>query len=356
MASTRLQYRAVDSRGFGIVIAFLLTGSTTIAQSQSLAMVGFVRIEKNLGIHISTKDEPRCDSVGNRVFPTGARSELTSSLVRISPEGTTLTRILLNSAPGFERAEIEDFSDGPDNTTYVLARQISRSGVTRDEKGRVSGSIWRVGSSQLLFFGADGVFISATALKVPPGTDVMAFAVFPDGNLFAVFRANSRDSFGGIFTPEGDLVRTVRIPDDLNRKERKGKYFGIARDGVRLRVGDDGNVYLKTGRYFPKLSVFSADGSLVTSHDIEIPEGVDDLWLEQFSQGKMVAELISRAPVRTERVFAIFDAATGTILNRLRFPASARDNFLICYSADTDTLSFLADSGDRIDLFRPATQ
>jgi hypothetical protein len=82
--------------------------------------------------------------------------------------------------------------------------------------------------------------------------------------------------------------------------------------------------YLTTGRYFPKLSVFLPDGSLITSNPIKLPEGVGDL--------------ISRSAARKQRTFALFDATTGGMLNEYQTPVF--DNWLICYSADKDTFSF----------------
>jgi hypothetical protein len=179
---------------------------------------------------------------------------------------------------------------------------------------------------------------------------VITFATFPNGNMLVVGLTRSDETFGGIFSKSGELVRKVTIADDLIRRERKGQYYGRARDGVRLRIADDGMAYLITGRYFPKLSVFSPDGSLITSNPIKLPEGVEDLWLEQFSQGKMAAELISRSAARKQRTFALSDATTGGMLNE--YQTSVFDNWLICYSADKDTFSFYG--GIAIHLLRPS--
>ena len=96
--------------------------------------------------------------------------------------------------------------------------------------------------------------------------------------------------------------------------------------------------------------MFSPDGSLITSNPIKLPEGVEDLWLEQFSQGKMAAELISRSAARKQRTFALSDATAGGMLNE--YQTSVFDNWLICYSADKDTFSFYG--GIAIHLLRPS--
>ena len=338
---------------FAVILnSFVL--SKAAAQSQRLTQVNSLPLPKGLEIKISTNDEPRCDSAGNMLFQAGSQ-DLISKLVRISPTGKLLARIDLTSVSGFENGAIDDFSDGPDNATYVLASKIKGSSVAHDESGKPSGTVfWFKSGLWLVLFDEDGVLLSSATLKLPTGGRAYAFATFSDGNIFVVGRTDSGKTFGGIFTRQGNLVRTVTIPDDLDRQERKGQYSGVARDGVRLRVAEDGNAYLITGRYFPRLSVFSRDGSLIATNPIELPEGVDDLWLEQFSRGKMASELISRDTQGTERIFAVFDASTGKMLNR--FVASIWDNWLISYSADTDTFSFMPNGGSRIDSFRSAAR
>lgn len=349
--------RSIPTSTLRIVLLLLLAGSIrceVAAQSRALTLVDTVQLPSDLKITISSDDEARCDSAGNLLLPVGDSIEEPSApLAKISSSGKLLATISLTSAPGFENAVINDFSDGPDGMTYVLASKVTRRWVERDANGKAQSSGYAQELGRwLLVFGSDGAFVSKARLA--GSIDVITFAAFANGNILAVGFTESDRSFAGIFSRSGELIKRVTLPDDLYREKKKGQRVGNYL--VRLRVGDDGNAYLITGRYLPKLSVFSPDGSLIVSNSIELPENTDEPAMEQFSQGKMVVALMFRGRVEShsvfaDRVFAIYDTRTGKLLNQYQTGFLEVDNSLVCYS--NETLSFIPTDGRVIHVRRP---
>jgi len=352
-----LSMRSIPTSALRIVLLLLLAGlirCEVAAQSRALTLVDTMQLPSDLKITISSDDEARCDSAGNLLLPVGDGIEEPSApLAKISSSGKLLATISLTSAPGFENAVINDFSDGPDGMTYVLASKVTRRWVERDANGKAQSSGYAQELGRwLLVFGSDGAFVSKARLA--GSIDVITFAAFANGNILAVGFTESDRSFAGIFSRSGELIRRVTLPDDLYREKKKGQRVGNYL--VRLRVGDDGNAYLITGRYLPKLSVFSPDGSLIVSNSIELPENTDEPAMEQFSQGKMVVALMFRGRVEShsvfaDRVFAIYDTRTGKLLNQYQTGFLEVDNSLVCYS--NETLSFIPTDGRVIHVRRP---
>lgn len=336
----------------GLAVVALLTGlvaGRAAAQTQDLALVKTVPLPSELKVSISSEDEPHCDGTGNLLLPIWkGMGDLRHQLVRISPTGKVLTKVNLSSVPGFQQAEIYDFSDGPDGTTYVLALKGISAELTHDSNGEVIGAFHTFEPDDwLLVFGKDGRLISKAKLEL--SISVIAFEAFATGNVFVVGFSESDESFAGIFTGSGELVKRVVFPDDLTRQERKGQEGDVVSDHVRLRVASDGNAYLVTGGFFPKLSVFSPDGALIFSGSIELPEDAQELWLEQFSGEKMAAELITSTTDARHRTFAVFETRTGQMLNR--YNTDIWDNFLVCFSEDT--FAFMGNGGGAVHLLSP---
>jgi hypothetical protein len=296
-------------------------------------------------IRISTDDEPRCDGNGNLLLPSNGTYE-PSGLVRVSQGGDLLADILPSSIPGFESSEIADFANGPDDETYVLVQKVLYSRLDHDTNGKTTGAYHELDFGYwLLIFGPDGKFISQAKFNFP--REIITFAIFPNGNVFIVGLTETDKSYGGIFTRSGDLIKRVSLPDNLTRKEHKGENEGLARDGVRLRVADDGNAYLITGRYFPRVSVFSSSGSLLSTAPIALPRDIEDMWMEQFSHGTLAAELVNRKAFR--RMIALFDTGTGKMLNK--YDESVPDDWLVCYGADKDRFTFVPNGGSVVRQF-----
>lgn len=319
-----------------------MLSSSLFSRAQSAALVPGRSVELPIeATRISTDDEPRCDDNGNLLLPANGTYE-PSRLIRVSQRGDLLANILPSSIPGFESSEIHDFANGPDDETYVLVQKVLYSRFDHDKNGKITGAYHELDSGYwLLIFGPDGKFISQTKFNFP--REIITFGVFPNSNVFIVGLTEADKSYGGIFTRSGDLIKRVTLPDNLTRQEHKGENQGLARDGVRLRVADDGNAYLITGRYFPRVSVFSSSGSLLSTASIALPSDIEDMWMEQFSQGTLAAELVNRQAFK--RIIALFDTGTGKMLHK--YDESVPDDWLVCYGADKDRFTFVP-NGDRV--------
>ncbi len=55
-----------------------------------------------------------------------------ASIVKLSPNGAVVARVLVERVAGFEKAVIHDFAPGPNSETYVLVSAVKWEELKRD--------------------------------------------------------------------------------------------------------------------------------------------------------------------------------------------------------------------------------
>jgi hypothetical protein len=326
-----------------LLLVLFLTSSLGLAQSQTLALSKTIPLPKDVAesVSITTLDAYRCDSDGNMLLPLDVPSDelAEDALVRLSSTGEVF-KIVVRSVPEFENAVTDDFSTGPNGTTYVLASQVRHASFHRNPKGEIQGAALELADDNwLLVFDAQGRFTSRAKLNV--AVRFPHVGVFRSGNLLVLGPKADDSSFAGIFSASGELIREVSLPEIV--------------DAERVRIVEDGNAYIVTGGHSPRISVVSPNGDLVSSTLIALPEGVKGLGGEQFAAGKMAAAL--EYPLRQGSIrpssFAVFDSSTGKVI--ARYESDIFFDTLVCYSP-TGLFTFLPQRAGALRVFGPSAK
>jgi hypothetical protein len=323
--------------------------------SQTLRMVRIVPLPPEVTgkTSISSSEELYCDDAGNILLPLEAdMEERAHPLVRISQNGSILTRIDIRSAPEFKDAASDRFALRGDGYTYVMSLKVEKESITRDKTGRATGA-YRVFEDQayVLVFNKTGQHDHT--IRLPLDLDIKSFGVFLDGRILAVGwmgKANVPTSV--ILSPSGQIERHITWPDDLSRKEVVGEHLAGGLDGLRISMASDGNAYVLTRRYFPRITVITPTGDIVSSKELQLPDGIGELWKEQIEPGRVVAQLMPSEETKlSPPAFGLFDTATGRLLERYA-PMSEEDWGLHLACVKSGVLTFT--DGESLRMLSPS--
>jgi hypothetical protein len=185
----------------------------------------------------------KCDEDGNLFSRSPDAAGLEGGVIlKIARNGDKETRFETGSIPELHAPRLIDFSPaGSGQDLFVL--------VKTEKEGENSHYIVR--------FDGDGKY--QAKYLVPASVRVQRIAVFPNGEFFVTGRklatgpshiAMNSDPFVGIFDPATDVVREIRLKNDVKAKGKQNKEtladraYESSLTMSSAMLGGDGNVYL----------------------------------------------------------------------------------------------------------------
>jgi len=224
----------------------------------------------------------RCDSDGN-IYLRVYTGELTSPVVKVSPEGKLLTTFLSDSPS--KLVSIQDFWVTSTGEVFVLA-----------EKGGGEGAI--------LVFDADGKSKEEVLLDVPVRPNQLA--VFASGDFLVGGRevvvpleersvANG-SPFLAIFNSRGQLLKRIQLPKDVKPKAkqpltRADLNYAETVVNSATEISDDGTVYFVRHTRTGPVYAISAGGRVTRTVRLKPPEGAI-LSTVKVARGTVAAEFV----------------------------------------------------------------
>src|SRR6266436_4058046 len=211
----------------------------------------------------------RCDSDGN-IYLRVYTGELTSPVVKVSPEGKLLTTFLSDSAS--KLVSIQDFWVTSTGEVFVLA-----------EKGGGEGAI--------LVFDADGKSKEEVLLDVPVRQNQLAVVVPLEERSVA-----NGSPFLAIFNSRGQLLKRIQLPKDVKPKAkqpltRADLNYAETVVNSATEISDDGTVYFVRHTRTGPVYAISAGGRVTRTVRLKPPEGAI-LSTVKVARGTVAAEFV----------------------------------------------------------------
>ncbi len=218
-----------------------------------------------------------------------------SPVLRISPDGKTLTSILL-PASEHSTGRIIDFAPGSNGEVLVLTEDSERlSYLARFDRDGKLQSIRPLESN-----------VRARQLAVMQSGDVLVAGTDPTKT--NVEQTGESNAVLSLFNVQGQLIKNLRLSRDLKpNRVGSGKIDRQYRDAIAastLETSDDGRVYLK--RFSPRGPVYyiTTGGKVGRPIDVSPPEGALLAHIKVAHQ-TLVAEFIRKKP-GSEQIDTVF--------------------------------------------------
>lgn len=224
--------------------------------------------------------------------------------------------------------------------------------------GGIARIAWGQYGMHLVRFAPDGGLESRVKLEGSTAPTLLPYqaAAFPSGEILVsgLEKCRSRrcisafKSFTAIYDQSGHLLKRLSIPQDDeidaaaeigDSRYASGPMFGNrAVAGGKMRLGDDGNVYLMRRTSPATVYVISSSGDLVRTLQVQPPRvgwaSVD----MQVSNGKIAIEFSDCSPSRCEgSTLSIADAKSGKRLTDTDDSLGT----LACFAATPERFTFL---------------
>ena len=316
-----------------------------LAQTKTLRPNDPVKLDFRLGSNDFPSNDIMCDRSGNTyVTVSDPTSDDRSDrpLLKFDKSGA-LQAEFSTSRKSLGFSEYEDH--------FEPSTPLPNGGIARIAWGRPG--------MYLVRFAEDGKLESRVKLEGPPVPTILPYqvAAFASGEILLSGLENCRSvrclgafkSFTALYSPSGDLIKRLSIPRDDeidaaaeigDSRYAAGPMFGNrAVSGGRMRLGDDGNVYLMRHTSPAAVYVISSSGDLARTLQIQPPR---DGWASvdmQVSGEKIAIEFSDCSSRRCEgSTLTVADAKSGK-----RLTDYSDDNLgtLACFAAESERLTFL---------------
>jgi len=233
--------------------------------------------------------------------------------------------------------------------------------------GGIARLVWSRDGMSLARFTAEGKLESRTQLDGPAHPIILPhqLAAFPSGEILVSGLENCRSrrcigpfkSFTAIYDQGGHLLKRLAIPEDDeidaaaeigDSRYASGPMFGNrAVSGGKIRLGDDGNVYLMRRTSPATVYVISSSGDLVRTVKIQPPR---DGWSSvdmQVSGERIALEFSDCSAARCEgSIFSVANAVSGEKL--AAYADDAGFGAFACFASAPERFTFLTVSKDNV--------
>lgn len=217
---------------------------------------------------------------------------------------------------------------------------------------------------QVLVYKSDGKYKSAIKLQLGFEWLPSALAVFPSGDLLISglrWRGNDkpRSPFTGIFSPDGMLVKEVKLEDDdalwemaANGDSRvvspRNRWGNLAVSSSQMETAADGNIYLMRWTSPAIFYAISPAGEVVRRFTVD--PGDSFLSPSQMHiSGKRIAVLFFQRESKEERMMVVdLEGREVGAYSGIRAAGKTNPGMLLfaCYAADPERFTFISPKED----------
>jgi hypothetical protein len=287
-----------------------------------------------------------CDSDGNVLLRPG-KAPL-NEVLKVSADGTKVTRFSVTSAPGFEHSAhspAQAIAVSPDGDSYIATTMPP-------------------GDPYLLRFDRNGQYRSSIRLESEGVSVVMQLAVFSSRSFFVSgSRTGSKTdpvaSFAGVFDDRGKMVATVKFPqpekrgpggtssDSAHVEKSWLEKLQSTLDTINLSLaesGGDGNVYFTRRGPGEPIYVVSPTGEVLKEIPLDAPkEAGFKLQAAKAAGGRLAIMYQGQPPAggTSPVIIFVYDVHTGKKVATYFHRSLGVGNALACYSPD-DTFTFIS--------------
>jgi len=287
----------------------------------------------------------KCDHSGNlylRNAPDGV-----PGLHKLSPEGKQLLVIEPKGA--------------------VTGEEIDRAAyfsLTREDYVYQIVSSWKKRERLVYVYRPDGSLKSYVKLNTKFPWTAAQVAAFPSGNILVTGLEYDRDlkaarwPFNGIFSPEGNLIKEIKLADDEQIHDMAA--VGDARvappeaPGVNHAVGlgaadlaDDGNIYLMRRLSPAIIYAISPSGEVLRRFTVDA--GPDYMPDSMHISGNRIAVQLDH-PQSGDQIIKVVDLEGHEVASYHLERGSPLGYAIACYSANPDRFTFLGDEDSHLTL------
>lgn len=315
-----------------------------VAQTRTLHPSKPVSLDLKLGSNDFPSNDIMCDRSGNTyvtVHDPTSDDRSDRPLLKFDKSGA-LKAEFITSRKSLGLSEYEDH--------FEPSALLPSGGIAR--------LAWGQAGIYLVRFAADGRLVGRSKIQNPAFPTIIPYhvAAFPSGEILVsgleVCRSRrcmgAFKSFTALYDQSGQLLKRLSIPEDDeidaaaeigDSRYASGPMFGNrAISGGKIRLGDDGNVYLMRRTSPATVYVISSSGDLVRT--LQIQPGREG-WASvdmQVSNGKIALEFSDCSPSRCEgSTLSVADAISG---KRLTDTVDTLGT-LACFAATPERFTFL---------------
>ncbi|MGB7553954.1 MAG: hypothetical protein WBM04_06250 [Candidatus Korobacteraceae bacterium] len=297
-------------------IVLLVLCSASATAEDRLHVVSRVSLPADMQTKLSWGDlRAGCESDGTiTVGLEPENDDPAASIVKLSPNGAVVARVLVEQVAGFERAVIHDFAPGPNRETYVLVSAVKLEELKRDDSGRARSAARLVDLyPTLLRFDATGQPVAKHRLERPIGAPRLAVYASGDALIVRWTResATRTVAVAGLFTATGAFLAEIHLPESLTGPNQEPHHDRLPLLTPFNGMGDEVLVF-KSGNDAVVAGV-SNTGEVSTTV-LSVPVGFG-LFAPRLAGDRLVGSLeVKPTAGSTGLRYAEFDMETGEVI------------------------------------------
>jgi hypothetical protein len=268
-------------------------------------------------------DPIRCDASGNiymRPAASGKTSFLGGPILRIAPDGqrTTSFELSIPELKDAKRVNIQDYAVSSTGQVFELVSFQTKDShpaagvVAFDEDGHPSG-----------FTPINVSFSPRQIALFQSGQQLLSGIWYDSAEPVAQDKKITNQPYTAIFNKNGQLVKEVKLPDDVSFEGRpddpakEETPFSRAQHSIDLSrslTGPDGNVYLFRSGRKPAVYVISMGGEVIRKMTVPLPPNEDNSPSMFLAAGKLAFDIFQPTAPNSPNMrmtILVIDAQTG---------------------------------------------